>query len=251
MDTDRYERKMARMQARLERRRHRSGSGGLVVGAVIVMIGVILLLENLGLLHAAEIWRYWPVALIAIGVARILESQRPSALLWGGLLAGIGTFILLDNLDIFVIDFRLIWPLILIAFGVAILLRGIEQKSYVEGQAVSLDPTVSLRAVFSGGRRRIDSSDFKGGDAFALFGGFEIDLRGARIPAGRALFDANVIFGGCEIKVPETWRVNVQGSGIFGGFEDKTVAPRDEDGVTPPELIVTGMALFGGISVRN
>jgi hypothetical protein len=50
--------------------------------------------------------------------------------------------------------------------------------------------------------------------------------------------------------VPETWEVVIRGTGVFGGYEDKTFPPRSAD-VKPPRLIVSGGAVFGGVTVRN
>jgi len=67
--------------------------------------------------------------------------------------------------------------------------------------------------------------------------------------AGReAIFEANAIFGGVEMKVPAEWAVSVRGMGIFGGYEDKTKMPVSPDA---PLLVVSGYAIFGGVSVSN
>ncbi len=50
--------------------------------------------------------------------------------------------------------------------------------------------------------------------------------------------------------VPETWTVVVRGTGIFGGFSDETVPPVRGD-VKSPSLLVTGSAVFGGVTVKN
>src|SRR5579859_651203 len=55
-----------------------SGSGGVVVGTIIVAVGVILLLDNMGVVRAGDLWQYWPVALIAVGLSRVVESRRPT-----------------------------------------------------------------------------------------------------------------------------------------------------------------------------
>jgi predicted membrane protein len=239
------------MEARMMRRRSHP-SASLVVGAVIVLLGFLLLLSNMGVFYIRDFWQYWPLALVALGIARIAERRTPTAMAWGGLIALIGVLLLLDSLDILVVDARIIWPLAIIAFGLMMLWRALDRQRFVEGVTESTDPALSLWAIFSGGKRRVESQDFRGGEVMAIFGGFEIDLRRAQMPAGEALIDINTTFGGVEIKVPETWRVTVKGIGIFGGFEDKTVPPRPLDGgPPPPHLVVSGYAVFGGASVKN
>lgn len=245
-----------RVRDRMGRRHHglRSGSGGVVAGAVIVVVGLVLLMDNMGLMHAEHLWRYWPVILIAVGAGRMFECQRPAALVWGGMLCTVGALFLLDNLHIISFSFNMIWPLAVIGFGISMLMRSADRTRMTgdsAGHGFASDPTLSLWAIFGGGRRRVTSENFQGGEVFAIFGGFHIDLRGAQIPSGRAVVEINSIFGGVELLVPEGWRVAVRGTGIFGAFEDKTIPPRPDVGVTPPELIVTGSAIFGGATVRN
>jgi hypothetical protein len=87
----------------------------------------------------------------------------------------------------------------------------------------------------------------------AVFGGLELDLSGAAIttPDRRAVLEANAVFGGIEIRIPRTWRVERESAAVFGGFDDKTVPPRPEPGFEPPTLVIRGSAVFGGIEVKN
>jgi predicted membrane protein len=252
MDRDRDQRRAARMEERVLRRRSGSPSTGLVLGAIIVLVGLLLLLSNMGVFYIHDVWRYWPLALVVLGVSRIAERRTPTAMAWGGMIALIGMLLFLDSLDIIVVDARIIWPLVIIAFGLTMLWRALDRQRFVDGVGSADASSLSLWAIFSGGKRRVESPDFRGGEVLAIFGGFEIDLRKAQMPAGEAVIDINATFGGVEIRVPETWRVSVKGMGIFGGFEDKTVPPRPVEGAPPPpHLVVSGYAVFGGASVKN
>jgi predicted membrane protein len=276
MDEDKYARKQARWEEKIADRMDRAqqrmdrmgekmnfgpdvpragrrsdGGNGLVVGAIIVVVGLVLLLDNLGLVQSGDLFSYWPLALVAMGVARILKCRRPASLLWGGLLAAAGTLLFLDNIGIVTIRFSMLWPLVLVGFGASMLFRSVERSTVAGGGGADGAPNFSLFAMFGGSKRRFTSPDFHGGEAFAFCGGFHIDLRAAQMPSARAVIDVNTIFGGCEILVPDSWTVNAQAAGIFGGVEDKTVHPRPMEGVPAPELVVTGTALFGGITIRN
>jgi len=76
-DADRYQR-------RWDRHRHR-GSGGLVIGGVIICVGVLFLLQNLGVLYVDEVWRYWPVILIVLGLSRAFTCRGWGGRIWGGI----------------------------------------------------------------------------------------------------------------------------------------------------------------------
>jgi hypothetical protein len=57
------------------RRRHNPGLSHLILGLAIVAIGVGLLLDNMGLFRIGDLWRYWPVILIAFGVSKVMETR--------------------------------------------------------------------------------------------------------------------------------------------------------------------------------
>jgi len=255
---DRIQRKMARFEDRMRNRRYRSSGSGIVIGAIIVLVGLGLLLDNMGIVQFRDVWRYWPVLLIVYGVSRILSCQAVASLVWGGAVALIGALLLLDNLDIIQFNFDLVWPLVIIAFGLAMLVRALDRKRYLEGTPVSKDaapaksePVLNIVAIFSGSRRVIDTPDFRGGEVVAIFGGVRLDLHRATITLDKAVLDVTAVFGGVEIRVPENWSVQTKGVGIFGGFDDKTIHPKPDPNVKTPELVITGSTVFGGLSVSN
>ena len=62
--------------------------GGLVWPIILIAAGIILLLNNLGMLSWdiwGTLWRLWPVLLIAIGLDIIIGRRS----FWGSLLVGI------------------------------------------------------------------------------------------------------------------------------------------------------------------
>jgi predicted membrane protein len=235
-------------------RRFHSGMAGMVIGGLIVAAGLVLLLDNLNIIRVYDIWRFWPLALVIFGAAKALESRSPAGQVWGGFIALIGVIFLLDSLQIRVFNFDLIdivWPLAIIGFGLFLLLRAMDRKRYLEGSPANMSSDLGLWAIFSGVKRRIEATDFKGGDLVAIFGGVNIDLRRATIAGDRAVIDCNALFGGVDIKVPENWKVLMKGMGVFGAFEDKTTPPRPDPNVKTPELVITGAAVFGGVKVDN
>ncbi len=249
---DRIQRKMSRLEDRMRRRQYRhSGGSGIVIGGIIVLVGLALLLDNMGIVQFHDLWRYWPVFLIVYGVSRILSCRAVSSLIWGGAIALIGAFLLLDNLDIIAFNFSYIWPLLIIAFGLSLLVRALDRRRYLEGAPVSDEAVLNIVAVFGGSERTIHNQDFRGGDIVAVFGGVRLDLRRAAIAVDKAVLDVNAVFGGIEIRVPENWKVSTKGVGIFGGFDDKTIHPKPDPNVKTPELIITGATVFGGMSVSN
>jgi predicted membrane protein len=276
---DDIHRRMRRRRDRFRHHRRHSPVGGVIIGTAILLVGVLFLLENFGLVHVRDIWAYWPVLMIAWGIAGLTGAGHSSGRVWGGVIAVVGALLLLSNLHIITQNvWRIVWPLLLIIAGLRMLYRNARRRrrrdddnfppadgpvaapggSASQGGTAPRDGTQGAGpmpgyldewAIFSGSRRRVDSQDFKGGEAFAMFGGVEVDLRSATIAQDEVVIDASALFGGVDIQVPENWNVAVEGHGVFGGYEDKTVHAMPEG--SRPRVVITGSAVFGGVVVKN
>lgn len=119
------------------------------------------------------------------------------------------------------------------------------------GQLSTVDRLNSF-VTFGGANPRNESSSFEGGSVTALFGGNEVDLRGAHLASGGAKLDVTVMFGGTEIIVPSDWRVRMTGLPILGGWDNKT-APSggEQDTENTPVCEINCFVAFGGIEVHN
>ena len=49
-----------------------------VIALILISAGVLLLLDNLGILWIDHIWNLWPLSLIAVGVAELIRWRRQS-----------------------------------------------------------------------------------------------------------------------------------------------------------------------------
>jgi predicted membrane protein len=282
---ERMDRKRARWEEKMSRRQHRWQArmahrrshpfGGLLAGVILAGIGVLLLLQNLGIIFVDDLWDYWPVILIVVGVSRAASAWDFGGRIWGAIVAFIGAVFLVRNLGLIHSSvWGFFWPVILIAVGLALLARTLDRNHAWDlwGHKPDVSPSAGISSsgptpgaesvganfrnsfkedhVFGGGKRRVDSPDFEGGEANVIFGGLEIDLRKADTKKDEVYIEANAIFGGIEIRVPETWDVIVRGTGIFGGYGDETNHMPAGD-AKRPHLIVTGGAIFGGVNVKN
>jgi len=277
--SERMDQRRLRWEARMERRRlrwqarayrHQNPFSGLLIGMVIAGIGVLLLLQNLGVLYVDDIFEYWPVILIVLGGTRLVSAWDLGGRIFGGIVMFVGGVFLMRNLGLLHGSvWAYFWPVMLIAIGLALLVRALEgnrawdlwtdhkadpppdpQRAAAAPASMDLRNSFKEDHIFSGAKRRIETQDFEGGEALAIFGGIEIDLRKADTKREQVFIEANAIFGGIEIRVPETWRVTMRGTGIFGGFANETLDPVGCD-AKRPELIVAGSAIFGGVSLKN
>lgn len=225
---------------------------GLIWGVIVAMVGVVILLDNMGILAASQVFRFWPMLLIIPGILN-LTTQRGRLI--GILLVGFGAALQLHELGIARFSWGVIWGLVWIAVGVLILWSSLEARNRPPKTEAGGDPRTRLNevAIFGGVERRITTQDFQGGAINAIFGGVELDLSEAGMQSDEVTLDVNAIFGGVEIRVPYEWQVVSRGAPVFGGFVDKTRLRRTEDpsNTTRKMLVLTGAAIFGGVEIKN
>ena len=104
-------------------------------------------------------------------------------------------------------------------------------------------------SIFGGIEDKIIAQDFRDGEAVAILGGIDLDLRQAKLSNGQATLDVTSIFGGIRLRVPRGWRVNLRNVTLFGSVEHNREQPdpEAETGV----LTIVGTALFGGLEVSD
>jgi predicted membrane protein len=223
----------------------RNPTGRLFLGLAVMLFGLALALDNFGLFHLRHLLRLWPVALIAVGVTRLVRSTRAGGAPDGLVMTSVGVLFLLMMLDL--LRFKQAFALFLLAVGGVMVLRAVRGGAGGDTSSVGAE-RVDAFALLGGVQRVSRSTDFRGGSASATLGGCDIDLRQATVLEGEtAVLDVLALMGGVEVRVPEDWTVETRGMAVLGGFEDKTRRPLDDR----RKLIVTGLAVLGGVEVKN
>ncbi len=220
-----------------------------IIGLAVVFFGVALLLRNVDPELGRNVWHWWPILLILVGLRVLFQPAEYRQNLTGGIMLLLGVMLLLNNLDIIDLRWEYIWPVIIVLVGLAIVFRSLGRGR----QPLSRD-FINLTLVFGGGEFHYDSPNFRGGKVTAIMGGGTIDLRGVKPVADEIVIDAITIMGGLEIRVPVDWQVVLDGTPILGGMDNKTIAHDREPGVSRPEgkrLVVRGMTIMGGLEVKN
>jgi hypothetical protein len=357
----------------------RNSNRHFIVGVVILVLGVVLLLDQIGILDASRIFLFWPLALIYFGYYKFTHSRMMAGRFWGGFCLLLGLSLQAELLGYGHIRIDTVWPVLLICAGILLILKRYESRSYgenappVAGPPIDVPPGTpppvppiafqpggtasppqnpapemnpgattappanpagvpnpSFRAggpaqtqanfagdptgqrwphrdkawddfhgnmrdfgrrmdefgermhkqwknpgnysetgsprlnevnIFWGGKRRITSKNFTGGDIVAIFGGFDVDLRESEMLGNQIEIEVVTIFGGGDIRVPVGWEVVMDTVGIFGGCGDRTCHPdrsapatTNPDGSSTPQqkkVIIKGVAIFGGLNIKN
>jgi len=107
--------------------RHRQVTAA-IFGVILIGLGTIFLLDNLGYVDSFRVWEYWPVVLIGFGLASLIAPRDAGDPAGGAVMTAVGTFFLLRKLD--VIDWRLrdVWPMFLVLAGVALIVRALTER---------------------------------------------------------------------------------------------------------------------------
>jgi len=239
----------------------------LLWGGFIALLGLIFLLDNLNIIPASHIYRFWPLILVAAG---IMNLACRSGRLFGIILLLAGVLLQLNELGVAHFGWGQLWPVAIIAVGLLVMWGSFEgRRRLAESQAavangevapgVNAEPaardlrnTLNEVAVFGGVERRVVTQDFRGGSINAIFGGVELDLSRAAMQLPQVELEVNAIFGGVELRVPESWQVISSGQAIFGGYDDKTGSSDDPTSDPAKKLLVlTGSVIFGGVEIKS
>jgi predicted membrane protein len=243
----------------------RSFPAGVVFPVFIVALGVIFLLDQIGIVSANHIFSaFWPAILLYFGLAGLLFHSGPGRF-WGALMTLAGILLLLSEYGYFHVNFAIFWPLAIILWGLWLMGHalsgnpqtkvGVWAGKWAEGFSSTIgsdtsNPEVDLVTVFSAVRRRIISQNFKGGKLVAVFGEFKVDLTDADIEGDYAEMEATAVFGAGEVRVPEKWMVSVRGAAVFGEYQDRT-HQQPAPGSPTKRLVIKGGAVFGSVVIKN
>ncbi len=244
-------------------------SGRLVIGLAVLVVGVLLLLNNLDIgidIEIGQILKLWPVIPLILGLNWLFlsfgsteaEGGRKVYFSWGQFVTAlifiaIGIVFLGRNLKLFEVDlslfFNLLWPVLLILIGIS-LLRGRAQNG-------------GGRFTFMGGTNIGGAQPWKleSGSYFSLMGGIEMDLTAAEIDEGETLLDLTAVMGGIDVKIPRDLAVIYEGSAVLGGvsFKDQedggiVGGRRVEYNLTPESsrvLRIQARAILGGVEIKE
>ncbi len=230
----------------------------LYFGIILIALGVILILERLNLIpeSLADLLISWQMLLVGIGILSLIGGNRTA----GTILIVIGGFFMIPELITVPHELRRIyWPLILVAIGVAILLRQRDHHKLPTGADPLLHSpnnnnfnTFDDFVIFGGREIFVNSQALAGGKATSIFGGIEFDLRKANLQPGGAVIDCVSIFGGCGFKIPMDWNVRNEVTTLFGAFTDKRGDTYNDKYYDPSKtLVIKGVSVFGGIEVKH
>jgi cell wall-active antibiotic response 4TMS protein YvqF len=189
----------------------------LVIGLTVMSVGVVLLLDTLGIRDAGSMLRYWPALIVLFGasiMAQAFKPVDPSAPAGARRGGGVPCFFLF-------------------LLGVALFASngfpGAETRA--AGRAVATATGILHTASTKGG------SDIRTGRVAAVMGKSSLDLRQVTLAPGEVMtVDVFVTMGNATIRIPDEWVVDASALPVMGAIEEDRF-PRPvaaERGTTPP-----------------
>jgi len=226
----------------------------LVFGGFIMAMGLLMTLDRLQLVDTFSALRYWPLGIVALGVTMLAQRRDGHGRFWGFSWIFIGAWLLLNSLRVVRVGFwELIWPLMLVLFGLSLVMQTLRRGG---SSPPSATDGSSLFAVMGECKRSVNDAAYRGSHMTAIMGGCILDLRQATIaPGDEAVIDVFALMAGHEIVVPSGWRVVSHIVPIAGAVEDKRLpvvdAPVPAGGPPPPRLVIRGVLVMGGIAIKS
>ncbi len=219
----------------------------LISGLVAIAVGGLFLLDTSGYIHIGNLWRFWPLILVFLGLKGLIEPgyrYGRGSKIGAGIMLLWGVILLAASLGY--LGWGNMWPWFLIGLGALLIWE------YMRPQPAPLplsSGVLNPESVFSSIEKVINDQQFKQGTASAIFGSVELDFTQANIEGDTAVLEANAVFGSVEIRVPMNWNVIVEANAVFGACENQTRAPLPNSPLKT--LIIRGGAIFGSVEIRN
>jgi len=264
-------------------------SGKAIAGTILLIVGGLLLINELDLFFFPNWLISWQTGLIALGLyIGAKHHWRSSSWM---LMVIIGVIFLFDYIPGYE-RHDVAWPLLLIGIGLYVILKRNHKgdkddwKNFTNGKwdwrhyqsskpgdpvvdytttssstpppaadtssagfRPSADDYLDAVSVFGGVKKTILSKNFKGGEIVNVFGGAELDFTQANID-GHVVIDITQIFGGTKIVVPPHWRVVPDMAAVFASVDDKRIRT-SAPADSDKVLVLKGVSIFAGVDIRS
>lgn len=210
-------------------------------GVALILCGIAYALTVVGVLPAAAggWWAFFIIIPCLIWL--ITDGIRSGALF--GLSAGVMLFLWKSGYVEGELLNKLILPVIIVIIGLMVLVKSVRRHRY--RVKIDRDRDGEEAAVFSDRKYSFNGQKYFGGTYSAVFGGLELDLRGAIIDSDIGI-NVDSAFGNVKIFLPGNVNVKLNGDNVFGGSKNL----HTDSGVAgAPTVFVNSDSAFGMVTV--
>ena len=222
-----------------------------ILGLIVVAVGVLLFLDNLGVGGVDGVWRWFPSVFVLLGLVMLVRNRFRNV--FGPmLLIAVAAFIQISLLGGRI--WEVFWPSLLIVIGLAVILGGIRGRKRAQAQPVDSDPPtdtsrINTFTMWASTDRNTEFGSFQGGEVTALMGGVKLDMRHAAVEDKPANLEVTCVMGEVKVRVPSDWNVQLENVTVLGETQDK----RSHHQVTggDVDLVITGTVLMGNLEIDD
>jgi hypothetical protein len=108
----------------------RHSYGHLGMGLFLVIAGIALMMDKFDIFYAGQVWHYWPIIIITIGLGKLLDAQDTREYRKAFSTLFIGSWFLISELHLFGLDYHNSWPILLIGIGIGMLWKSAYSSQY-------------------------------------------------------------------------------------------------------------------------
>ncbi len=230
-------------------------SGRYLMGILIIVIGMIALINNIGLVNISFSYLVsllWPLLLGIAGINFIVNRRDIPGIVTGSLLIALGVVFLGYNAGFWHINMQNFWqgfwPVVIILIGVSLLGKN---KFNSSGHLAIMGAVEKNNAGWE-----LESAEY-----VALMGGIELDIRQATFSDREINLGLSVIMGGITVIVPEDVAVTCEGTAVLGGID---LMGRGSGGIVGSATMQSGdlqsadkilnlncLSILGGIEIKR
>lgn len=100
---------------------HISASPRLIIGSLLIILGGLLVMANIGLIGEWPVWKLWPLAIVGLGLYKRAEAESARERRDAFWFIVIGGWLCLSIFRIFGLGFSNSWPILIIAWGISVI----------------------------------------------------------------------------------------------------------------------------------
>lgn len=203
----------------------------------MIILGVLIVLKSFNIVDQIIFFTGWWTLFIIVPAAINLIFNNNRVNDASLLVVGVSLYCAANEYITYNNVFAIALCLLLINVAVAIM-RGQGKR-----KRVSEHPDGNYVGCFGGFKEKLNS--FSGGNAIAIFGGVDLDLRDI-VFTEDVYLTAIAIFGGVDIKVNDNINIVSSTINILGGTENK-----QQPIAGNKTLYIDGCTIFGGIDIKR
>lgn len=104
--------------------------GRRLTGLVLIVVGATFFLDQCGFIAVQDLWHYWPLMLVVVGVVRMAEAPHARDLIGGAWSILIGLWLFANFEGWSGMDFDNSWPVLLVAWGITLVFSPVVKKDH-------------------------------------------------------------------------------------------------------------------------